>query len=174
MVAVAVCAACVLALAACKHGADKPLDTGLTDDAAMGGEGAGHELTTVEGLPEDIDIERILWSKETGLKPIYFDFDSYALRPDALETLKENAEKIKKAPNAIIQIEGHCDERGTSEYNIVLGDRRALATREHLIRLGVSGDRMITITYGEEDPVDPGHNEAAWAKNRRCEFNKAI
>jgi len=106
------------------------------------------------------------------LHPVHFDYDSHALKPSALATLKDNAEKIKKTPGAIVLIEGHCDERGTQEYNITLGDRRALAVREYLIKLGVSGDRLITVSYGEEDPVDPGHNESAWAKNRRCEFSR--
>ena len=171
---VVLCAALLVVPVGCKSGRGRTLETGLVDDTASGLEAGGHEPTIGEGLPEDIDIERLLWSKDTGLKPVYFDYDSYVLRPDALDILKENAEKILSVPNVIIQIEGHCDERGTNEYNIVLGERRALATREHLMRLGVSGDRMITISYGEEDPVDPGHNETAWAKNRRCEFNKAL
>lgn len=133
----------------------------------------GMEPTTVgERLPE-FDQEW-LFEPATGLKPIYFDFDSYDLRADALATLRENAQKVRKVPGVIIQIEGHCDERGTQEYNLNLGEKRALATRAHLIQLGVSGDRIITISYGEEVPKDSGHNEGAWSKNRRCEFNRAI
>ena len=90
-----------------------------------------------------------------------------------METLKRNAEIIKQMPNSVIQIEGHCDERGTQQYNLALGERRALAVRDYLIRLGISGDRLVTISYGEEDPADPGHSESAWAKNRRAEFNRA-
>lgn len=131
------------------------------------------EATTGTGLPE-VGIEDLIFDKDRGLKPVYFDFDSYAIRPDAMATLKQNAELIKQAPNVIIQIEGHCDERGTQEYNMALGERRALATRAYLITLGVSGDRMTTISYGEESPADPGHGEAAWAKNRRCEFSRAV
>lgn len=120
-----------------------------------------------------IDQERLLFDSDTGLQVVYFDFDSYTLRPDARETLKRNADKIRQAPDVIIQIEGHCDERGTQEYNLALGEKRALAVREYLMNLGVSGGRMVTISYGEEDPADPGHDEGAWSKNRRCEFNKA-
>jgi len=69
-------------------------------------------------------------------------------------------------------VEGHCDERGTQEYNMALGERRALAVRDYLINLGVPGQNLLTISYGEERPVDPGHNEAAWAKNRRAEFSQ--
>jgi len=74
----------------------------------------------------------------------------------------------------LIQIEGHCDERGTQEYNLALGEKRALAVREYLMSMGVSGDRMVTISYGEEDPQDTAHTEAAWSKNRRSEFNQAL
>ena len=155
----------------CKSKKPAPLQTDTMSDDTTG---SGFETTTTgEGLP-DLEAERLINTLfEEWLKPIYFDFDSYALRPDARATLKDNAESIKKVPNVIVQIEGHCDERGTQEYNLALGERRALATREYLINLGVSGDRIITISYGEEDPVDFGHNEAAWAKNRRCEFNRA-
>lgn len=134
------------------------------------------ESTTGEALPE-ISAERLeslLFDKATGLMPVYFDFDKYTLRPDAIAILKENADKIKQVPGIIIQIEGHCDERGTQEYNLALGEKRALAAREFLMKLGVSGDRLITISYGEERPADLGHNEQAWAKNRRSEFNRAL
>ena len=163
--------ALVLVLSAgCAH---KKKDLALSPDLAGGTGTAGpEETTTGEGLP-DIDAERLLFSPASGLEMVYFDFDSYTLRPDTREALKRNAEKIRRVPNVVIQIEGHCDERGTQEYNLALGERRALAVREYLIQLGVSGDRMITISYGEEDPMEPGHSEAAWAKNRRCEFNKA-
>lgn len=125
-----------------------------------------------EALPE-ID-ESLLFSPDRGLETIYFDYNSYALRSDALDALQRNAEKLKQVPNAVIQIEGHCDERGTQEYNLALGEKRALATREHLINLGISPDRIITISYGEEMPVAMGHDESAWSQNRRCEFNKAM
>ncbi|MCH7960090.1 MAG: peptidoglycan-associated lipoprotein Pal [Candidatus Hydrogenedentes bacterium] len=143
-----------------------------------GGSGSGSsgsESTThrVE-LPGDLDVESMLFSPATGLQAVYFDYNQYDLRQDALDTLRMNAEKIKAAPGVVIQIEGHCDERGTQEYNLALGEKRALATRSHLINLGVSGDRLITISYGEEDPADSGHTESAWAKNRRCQFNRAM
>lgn len=125
-------------------------------------------------LPE-VDLEKLLFDRnsDSGLKLVYFDFDKSDLRPDALAALSKNADLIKQVPGVIIQIAGHCDERGTQEYNLALGERRALSVRNHLINLGISGDRMITISYGEEDPAAPGHDEAAWSKNRRCEFNKA-
>jgi len=102
------------------------------------------------------------------LKDIYFDFDKYDIRPGDAEILKENAALLKKYANVKIQIEGHCDERGTIEYNLALGERRANNTKQYLISLGVPPDRISTISYGKERPLDSGHNEEAWAKNRRA------
>ena len=105
------------------------------------------------------------------LKAIYFDFDRYEIRPDQRPALQANADLLKgKLSNYRLVIEGHCDERGTGEYNMTLGDRRGNAARQYLIDLGVSPVRIRTISYGEERPTDPGHNETAWAKNRRGEF----
>lgn len=104
------------------------------------------------------------------LKPIFFDFDKYDIRPGDAEILKANSALLKKFPNIKIQIEGHCDERGTNEYNLALGERRANSTKKYLISLGIEEDRISTISYGEERPFDPGHNEEAWAKNRRAHF----
>jgi peptidoglycan-associated lipoprotein len=102
------------------------------------------------------------------LKDISFDFDQYTIRPQDLPILKENASILMKHPNVKIQIEGNCDERGTNEYNLALGERRANSTKKYLISLGISPDHITTISYGEEKPLDPGHNEEAWAKNRRA------
>jgi len=166
-----VCAVLALTLATgCKHKKQQPINPELT---TPGPSTPTAEQTTGTGLPSDLDIDKLVFESAEGVHPVYFDYDSYALRPDALETLSHNAEVLKQYPNVIVQIEGHCDERGTQDYNLALGEKRALATREHLTRLGISGDRMITISYGEEDPADPGHTEDAWSKNRRCEFNKA-
>jgi len=104
------------------------------------------------------------------LEPIYFDFDKSNLKPDATATLNKNAEWLSKNPTAKIRIEGNCDERGTNEYNMALGERRANSAKQYLLKLGVSADRLTTVSYGEEKPVDPGHDEAAWAKNRRDDF----
>jgi peptidoglycan-associated lipoprotein len=102
------------------------------------------------------------------LKDIHFDFDRYNIRPEDASILKENAALLKKYSNIKIQIEGHCDERGTVEYNLALGERRANSAKNYLVSLGVSQARISTISYGKEKPLDPGHNEAAWAKNRRA------
>ena len=101
---------------------------------------------------------------------VYFDFDRSNLKMDAQEVLKRKATFLKANPNEKAIIEGHCDERGTSEYNLALGDRRANSAKKFLENLGIAGSRIKTISYGEERPLDSGNNEAAWAKNRNCQF----
>ena len=101
---------------------------------------------------------------------IHFDFDKYNLLSLAQQILQRKAEWLWNNPNVSVIIEGHCDERGTNEYNLALGDRRAESARTYLINLGIAGSRLTTISYGEERPVDSGHNEVAWAKNRRAHF----
>jgi len=102
------------------------------------------------------------------LKDIHFDFDRYDIRPGDAEILKGNATLLTKYPKVKIQIEGHCDERGPVEYNLALGERRANSAKKYLISLGIASDRISAISYGKERPLDPGHNEEAWAKNRRA------
>lgn len=149
----------------------KPIDTLTTDldssDSAMSD-------TSGDGLPQ-MELEKLLFEpgSKYGLQTVHFDYDSSTLRSDAMTTLRENADKIKQVPGVIIQLAGHCDSRGTQEYNMALGERRALAVREYLIQLGVPGDRLITISYGKEFPAATGENEDAWAQNRRVEFNRA-
>jgi len=104
------------------------------------------------------------------LKDIHFDFDKYDIRPGDTEILKGNAALLMKYPTVKIQIEGHCDERGTNEYNLALGERRANSAKKYLISFGLPADRISTISYGEEKPLDPAHNEDAWRKNRRDHF----
>lgn len=101
---------------------------------------------------------------------IYFDFDRSELKSSARAVLAKKAEWLRKNPQFSLNIEGHCDERGTIEYNLALGERRANAAWKFLNALGISGSRMTTISYGEESPADPAHNAAAWARNRRDEF----
>lgn len=157
----------IAGLSGCKGKKSEPINTDSTSASNSG----ANESTSGSGLPE-IDANTLFGP--SGLQIIYFDYNSYTLRPDAMAALKSNADMIKQVPGVIIQIEGHCDERGTQEYNLALGEKRALATREYLMNMGVSGDRIVTISYGEEDPADSGHTEAAWGKNRRSEFNKAL
>jgi peptidoglycan-associated lipoprotein len=102
------------------------------------------------------------------LKDVHFDFDKYDIRREDEEILRENAALLKKYPNVKIQIEGHCDERGTVEYNLALGERRANNTKKYLISLDIASNRISTISYGKERPLDRGHTEEAWAANRRA------
>lgn len=104
------------------------------------------------------------------LKDVSFEFDSSALDSAARGNVEANAEWLKANEAVKVVVEGHCDERGTSEYNLALGERRAQSVFSLLRELGVAGDRLSTISYGEELPLDPGHDEAAWAKNRRAHF----
>jgi peptidoglycan-associated lipoprotein len=101
-------------------------------------------------------------------KDIHFNFDKYDIRPEDADILKQNASLLSKYRTVKVQIEGHCDERGTQEYNLALGERRANSTKKYLVSLGVSQDRISTISYGEEKPSDSGSNEESWAKNRRA------
>lgn len=101
---------------------------------------------------------------------VYFDFDKSTLTAEARDTLMRKAQWLRANTGVRLTIEGHCDERGTSEYNLALGDRRAEAARIFLVDLGIDPARLTTVSYGEERPADPGHNEQAWAKNRRAHF----
>lgn len=104
------------------------------------------------------------------LQPVFFDVDSYSLRDDARSTLDANARLMRDNGTSKIVLEGHCDERGTVEYNQALGERRADAVRDYLVQAGIATGRINVISYGSERPFDPGHDEAAWAKNRRAHF----
>jgi peptidoglycan-associated lipoprotein len=110
------------------------------------------------------------YKKVPQLETIYFDYDDAALKPEARTSLSKNAKWLKENPSVEVIVEGHCDERGTTDYNMALGDRRAKSVRSYLMKLGVKGNHIATISYGEEKPVDLGHNENAWSKNRRAEI----
>ncbi|HEU4371380.1 MAG TPA: peptidoglycan-associated lipoprotein Pal [Methylomirabilota bacterium] len=104
------------------------------------------------------------------LKDIHFDFDKYDIRPVDAKVLDSNATWLKSNPNHLILIEGHCDERGTNEYNLALGERRAKSTMNYLVSQGVQASRITIISYGEERPACAQKNEECWAKNRRAHF----
>ncbi len=104
------------------------------------------------------------------LEMIHFEFDRYRLLPEFKKVLEENARKLKMYPNVKIMIEGHCDERGTIEYNLALGEKRARTAQDYLINLGIEPSRISIISYGKERALDPRHNEESWYKNRRDEF----
>lgn len=105
-----------------------------------------------------------------GLKTVYFDYSSSSITTATKETLTQNAEFLKTNPNVKIQIEGHCDERGSVQYNLALGERRANSVRDFLLGLGVKAVRMTTISLGKEKPLAFGHDEESWSKNRRGNF----
>jgi peptidoglycan-associated lipoprotein len=107
-------------------------------------------------------------NQHSPLQPIFFAYDSDQLDDVARRSIEEDAQVLKKYASWVITIEGHCDERGTAEYNLALGERRALAVKAYLQSLGLSADRFRTVSYGKEFPFDPGHLEASWAKNRRA------
>ena len=107
-------------------------------------------------------------NRESPMRVVYFDYDSAELSADGRAALDANAAILKKYPTWTITIEGHCDERGTAEYNLALGERRAVAAQSYLVALGIPASRIKTVSYGKEFPFDPGHDEAAWAKNRRA------
>lgn len=109
-------------------------------------------------------------NKNSPFQPVFYIFDSSEVEGAAQQALNANAEILKKYPTWVITIEGHADERGTAEYNLALGERRAVSARTYLVSLGIPGDRLRTVSYGKEFPFDPGHDEAAWAKNRRAQF----
>ena len=118
-----------------------------------------------------VSSRRILEGRTTApMLPIYFDFDKYVIRPDQKKRLIANAEFLKKNPRLIVRIEGNCDERGTNEYNMALGERRAMSAKKYLVDLGIAADRIRTISYGEERPLNHGHDEHAWSQNRRDDF----
>jgi peptidoglycan-associated lipoprotein len=136
-----------------------------TGAGGAGGAGGGISSSELQGQPQpgtQRDLEVSVGDR------VYFDYDSSVLSPTATQTLDKQGAWLKRYPDVIVTVEGHTDERGTREYNLALGDRRANAVKNYLVALQVNQDRVLTISYGEERPVDPGHDEAAWAKNRRA------
>ncbi|MFH1784091.1 MAG: peptidoglycan-associated lipoprotein Pal [bacterium] len=160
----------VVALAGCGKKQVKTSDTGL-DKIKM-------EEVEVKEMARDATPEQPVAIKKIEeipqMKDAYFEFDSSNLTEQAREALAENAKWIKKNNKLRVMVEGHCDERGTIEYNLALGQRRATSVRNYLVSLGINADKVNTISYGEEKPVDASHNEAAWAKNRRAHIVSII
>lgn len=124
------------------------------------------ESTTSEALAPISNAAEL----RTTLDEIYFDFDRYALSEKSRDTLLKNAEKLKSEPAVVVRIEGNCDERGSEQYNLALGEKRAKAAMQYLVTLGIPESRLSVISYGKEKPVALGHDEASWVKNRRDEF----
>jgi len=133
-----------------------------------------HEPVAVPSEPmasdtlSSIDIDTL--NKNSPFEPVFFALDEDDIDAAGQQSLNHNAELMKKYPAWIITIEGHADERGTAEYNLALGERRALAARNYLVSLGIPADRLRTVSYGKEFPFEPGHDEGSWSKNRRAHF----
>jgi peptidoglycan-associated lipoprotein len=166
--------AALLLVAACQTAPEEAAST--IGEGAATVSGGGDQIATTEVTPSAPSTS-IVAGPAPGTQEdlvvnvgdrVFFDFDKAVLKPEAQRTLKRQAEWLKQYPDVTITIEGHADERGTREYNLALGERRATAAKNYLIALGVSPGRISTISYGKERPAALGHNEAAWAQNRRA------
>jgi peptidoglycan-associated lipoprotein len=143
--------ACLVALAACRTTPEAPPETEPIPRSTPEDEGAGARGASLD------------------LPSVYFDYDSAVLREDARSVLKKNAAELRAAPDVVITLEGHCDERGSEEYNLALGERRAEAVRLYLVDLGIPSARLRVVSFGEAKPAVMGHDESAWKWNRRVE-----
>ena len=168
--------AMILTAAGCAPSAttkpEPPASSGISKPATPS-PGEGQRGTTGESTTGQTSLDELQKGKPPTsgpLKDIHFGFDRYDLEGEARETLKVNADWLKKNPSARIEIEGHCDERGTNEYNLALGAKRAQAAKDYLVTLGIATERLSTISYGEEIPVCKEHNESCWQQNRRARF----
>lgn len=161
--------------------AGKPLEEGGGPEAGNGGAGLKPSAPLPPGTeaiapppspPREEPLPQVAQAtgKESPLKDIFFDFDKSEIRQDAKASLMENVRWLRDHPGAAITIEGHCDERGTSEYNLGLGERRAKATKDYLISSAIDPRRIVTVSYGKERPFVLGHDESAWKWNRRGHF----
>jgi peptidoglycan-associated lipoprotein len=151
----------------------KPVEeTRLSDEDLAGYQDSGiSESAVSEDMRED-ERFRDGYGEDASeaLQRIFFEFDQYTLSTEARRTLADNADYLKENPQIKVLIEGHCDERGSDEYNLALGEKRAQAVKNYLVSLGVEPGRLSVISYGEELPLDPGRGEEAWSRNRRAEF----
>ena len=154
----------------------KPL-LGILLTASIAFVGCSKDDTTADQSVESSSDEKPADPAEAGpvsesqaTSTVFFAFDDYTLSAETQDQLAALAEYLKQNSGDVIQVEGHCDERGSIEYNLALGQRRAASVKDYLVQMGVDGARITTISYGEERPAVEGHNEAAWSKNRRAEF----
>jgi peptidoglycan-associated lipoprotein len=170
-----------LAFAGCSSTTDKPEPAAAAAAAPATAEtkkkvDSGKTTKSTTKAPPSSSLDALQRGESTAtpasspLKDVYFDFDRYDLRADSREILKANSAWLKANPSAQVQIEGHCDERGTTEYNLALGSRRAESVKDYLVTLGTSADRLSSISYGEEVPVCREQTEECWQKNRRVRF----
>ena len=148
----------------------KPKKADTDDSAATSGNAATSAAPSIGNEPISMDPQGSDSGKINGLSTIFFEYDQARLSADARKKLSQNADWIKSNAAFTVQIEGHTDERGSVEYNLALGERRAKSVKAYLESLGIDSKRMTIISYGEEKPLDPNHVESAWSKNRRANF----
>ena len=149
----------ILGLVACGTTGTNTKNTGINPEDRSGGL---DDRTNKPGTGDSTVVP--------SLVTVFFDYDDSALRPDAKDGLRRNAEYLRSVANAKVELQGNCDERGTEEYNLALGKRRAESAKQYLADLGISPQRLTTVSFGEENPAAPGEGEGAWAKNRRVDF----
>jgi len=151
-----------------------PTTTTTTPGAPLrGDQGQIREETIAAAPPTTITTQPLKPLEKpvlSGLQVVHFDYDQHLLSEEARNIIAANAEILKTSGQAKFQLAGHCDERGSDQYNIALGERRAEAVRSYLLELGIDTGRLETVSYGEEKPLDAGHDESAWQQNRRVEF----
>lgn len=140
------------------------------EDVASGDEPMVSDTSEMMDEGDTSGLEDAGTSMDVGLPTVYFDYNESTIRSDTADMLQQAAESLKMKAGVQITIEGHCDERGSTEYNLALGERRARSVKSYLRSLGIDGQGLSTISYGEERPSDFGHGENAWAKNRRAEL----
>jgi peptidoglycan-associated lipoprotein len=157
---IAIAVVLVFVLWNCSHTKKETVETAEVPEEGI--KSVGVDESTLEELPVEV---------VSNLSNIYFDFDSAFLQVQARDDLQKIGTWLSQNPDTKIRIEGNCDERGSEEYNLALGERRATSAKRYLVSLGIDPQRVMTISFGEENPTESGHNEEAWAKNRRDEFN---
>ena len=170
--------ACFIPLAACKSvpPAEPPVTHAPSFDSSQPAERVEESERFQEAMPSGETVTESPSSLAEKLNArgvlgnIHYEFDRYNLLPEAIRTLGENAGAIKQNQQFAVRVEGHCDERGTIEYNLALGEKRAREARDYLVSIGIPARRLRIISYGKERPRNPGHNETAWGENRRSEF----
>ncbi|HPI94056.1 MAG TPA: peptidoglycan-associated lipoprotein Pal [Deltaproteobacteria bacterium] len=169
ILAAMICVVLALMVTGCAKKAAEPAAE-VTPPAQAAPAAPGEEMKPGEGVTAGGAVAIAPGESVVFDKKIYFDFDMFDLSSDAIGTLNELAAVLKANGDFKAKVEGNCDERGTNEYNLALGERRAKAAYDYLVSQGIDEARLATISYGEEKPLDPGHNEEAWAKNRRDDF----
>lgn len=148
----------------CRGKQEKPEDSTPTDTTAT------QESPAVDSAAMSFDAAGSDSGKIDGLKTVFFDYDKSTISAEAKKTIQGNVEWMRKNAGTKVQIEGHCDNRGSIEYNVALGERRANAVKDYMMSLGIAGNRLATISYGEEKPLVSSENESAWKRNRRANF----